>query len=148
MMFTPDLPIVVKVGSAEAGYGKIKITEPGQLADFRSCLALHSDYATAERFIDNRAYDLRIQKIGEHFRCYKRVSANWKGNVGNSILEEIPISDAHKIWAIECGKEFGMDILTVDAIHTTDDKEYILEINDSASGLAPNNAQEDMGYIR
>eukprot|EP01117_Protostelium_nocturnum_P005967 TRINITY_DN2146_c0_g2_i1.p1 TRINITY_DN2146_c0_g2~~TRINITY_DN2146_c0_g2_i1.p1 ORF type:complete len:377 (+),score=141.93 TRINITY_DN2146_c0_g2_i1:746-1876(+) len=148
MMFTPDLPIVVKVGTAEAGYGKIRITEREVLQDFRSCLATGKDYATAERFIDNRAYDLRVQCIGEHIRVYKRTSVNWKGNVGQSQLEEIQPSEDHKRWAHEVRNEFGMDIFTVDAIHTTDDRDHILEINDSASGLASQNEQEDKGYIR
>jgi hypothetical protein len=114
-------------------------------------LALHKDYATAEPFIPGRAYDLRIQKIGTHYRVYKRQSSNWKGNVGNSIIEEIAVTDRYKVhlgttlfthlyyiapttdfvcslgpvqmWADEASKMFGgLDILTVDAIHTTEGK--------------------------
>ncbi|PRP83068.1 hypothetical protein PROFUN_09664 [Planoprotostelium fungivorum] len=143
-----DLPIVIKVGTAEAGYGKIRITDRGVLQDFRSCLATNNDYATAERYIENRAYDLRVQCIGEHLRVYRRTSTNWKGNVGNSVLEEVQPSEEHKRWAHEVKGEFGMDIFTVDAIHTTDEKDFILEINDSASGLAAENEEEDCGYIR
>lgn len=36
----------------------------------------------------------------------------------------------------------------MDAIHTTDGKDVILEINDTASGLYKDNEKEDMGYIR
>jgi hypothetical protein len=35
-----------------------------------------------------------------------------------------------------------------DAIHDTDGKDYILEINDTASGFAPANMEEDMGHVR
>jgi hypothetical protein len=91
MMFTPELPIVVKVGYAEAGYGKMMFKDNGALTDFKGyfhspccplnlrCLALHDDYITAESFVEEREYDLRIQKIGNHFRAYKRVNSNWKG---------------------------------------------------------------------
>lgn len=92
-------------------------------SDFKGVLALHKDYVTAEPFIPDRECDLRIQKIGDHYRVYKRVSSNWKGNVGSSVIEEIPVTDTYKMWAEECGKLFGgMDILTVDAIRTKDGK--------------------------
>jgi len=48
-LLNPDIifPLVVKVGYAEAGYGKMKFDSSEQLNDFRSCLALHKDYVTA-----------------------------------------------------------------------------------------------------
>jgi len=111
-------------------------------------LALHKDYVTLERLIKNREYDIRVQKIGDHYRAYKRMNANWKGNVGTCILEEIPVSDSFHLWATECGKLFGgLDILTVDAIHTSDGKDWILEMNDTASGFAPENLDEDMEHV-
>jgi glutathione synthase/RimK-type ligase-like ATP-grasp enzyme len=149
MLFTPSLPVVVKVGYAEAGYGKMKFENAGDFNDFKGVLALHSDYVTVESFIDNREYDLRIQKIGNKFRAYKRINHNWKGNVGTSFVEEIPMTEEFQFWADEAGQLFGgMDILTVDAIHTKDGKDYILEINDTASGLFGKNEIEDMEYIR
>ena len=42
----------------------------------------------------------------------------------------------------------GLDICTVDAIHTKDGKEYILEVNGTASGLMPSLADVDNGFIR
>uniref|UniRef100_A0A6B2L9H5 ATP-grasp domain-containing protein n=1 Tax=Arcella intermedia TaxID=1963864 RepID=A0A6B2L9H5_9EUKA len=149
MLFTPSLPVVVKIGYAEAGYGKMKFENQGDLNDFKGVLALHHDYVTVEGYVENREYDLRIQKIGKHYRAYKRVNPNWKGNVGTSFVEEIPMNDTYLFWAEECGKLFGgLDILTVDAIHTTDGKDYILEINDTASGLWGKNEIEDMEHIR
>lgn len=53
------------------------------------------------------------------------------------------------LWGEECGKLFGgMDILTVDAIHTADGRDYILEINDSPSGFLDKFLEEDMGHVR
>ena len=77
-------------------------------------IALHKDYVTLERYIENREYDIRVQKIGKHLRAYKRVNPYWKGNVGTSQLEEIEVTPTFAKWAKECGKLFGgMDILTV-----------------------------------
>jgi D-alanine-D-alanine ligase-like ATP-grasp enzyme len=43
----------------------------------------------------------------------------------------------------------GLDICTVDAIHDRDSgNEYIIEVNDTSSGLAPENAEEDNRQIR
>ena len=148
MLFTPEMPFVAKVGSAEAGYGKLLIESPQQLSDGRGTLMLHRDFVTAERFVAGRAYDIRVQKIGEHIRVYRRTAANWKGNVGTSLLEEVPPEPHHVRWATECGKLFGgLDILTVDAIHTQDGQDVILEINDSASGVANMNRDTDMRHI-
>ncbi|KAL6065654.1 Asparaginyl-tRNA synthetase, cytoplasmic (Asparagine--tRNA ligase) (AsnRS) [Balamuthia mandrillaris] len=149
MRFTPEFPLVAKVGSAEAGYGKMRFLKQEDLEDFRSVLALHNDYVTLERFVEDRLYDIRVQKIGDHYRAYKRENANWKGNVGTCLLEEIEVTEKFREWAEECGKLFGgMDILTVDAIHTADGKDWILEINDTASGFAPCSLEEDMAVTR
>jgi len=149
MLFTPPYPIVVKVGHAEAGYGKMKFDDHLQFYDFRSVLALHHDYVTAERYVDNREYDIRVQKIGSHLRAFHRKSTNWKGNVGTSILEEVEVTETYKIWASESSKLFGgMDILTVDAIHCTDGTDHILEVNDTASGFAPKCEKEDMNFVK
>jgi hypothetical protein len=49
---------------------------------------------------------------------------------------------------IRCNATQGLDICALDVIHTTDDKEYILELNDSAIGLSPDHVQEDNILIR
>ncbi|MFX0095498.1 MAG: hypothetical protein ACFFBD_27425, partial [Candidatus Hodarchaeota archaeon] len=115
--------------------------------DFSTIVALHSDYVTTEPFIEND-YDLRIQKIGTHYRAFKRTSFAWKKNVGGAIVEDIPITENYKLWADECSRFFGgLDILAVDAIHSVDEKEYILELNDTAIGLLPAYEKEDMKNI-
>jgi synapsin len=99
----------------------------------------------------NGEYDLRVQKIGDHYRLFKRmsISGNWKTNTGAAMLEEIPITDYYRLWVDECAKMFGgIDILAVDAVHSTDGKEYILEMNDGSIGLSPEREEEDHRHIR
>eukprot|EP01080_Neovahlkampfia_damariscottae_P002538 gene2538-3500_t len=151
IQFTPDFPVVVKVGSFEAGFGKMKIYDTKQLSDLGSILTVYDDYVTVEKFIENRDYDIRIQKIGKHYRAYKRISmvGNWKTNVGNSIVEPIKMESQFKFWIDECSKIFGgLDILTVDAVHTKNDEYFILEINDCSSGFLPENQLEDMEHMK
>jgi synapsin len=148
MQFTPDFPLVVKVGHAEAGYGKMLFSNNDNFKDFVGCLALHSDYATAEPFLADKEYDIRVQKIGSHYRAYTRRSSNWKTNVGTSILTEVTDIPRHWIrWAELASTIFGgLDILTVDAMHKNG-KEFIIEINDTASGFAPANKSVDMQHV-
>ena len=83
--------------------------------DFASVMALSQDYVTGEAFLDGE-YDLRIQKIGNHYRVFKRqsVSGTWKTNTGTSLMEEIELTDKYKMWADEASQMFGgLDILAV-----------------------------------
>jgi len=149
MIIGPQFPAVVKVGHAHAGYGKMKIRDHHDFEDFASVMALTKSYVTGEPFFDGE-FDLRVQKIGKNYRVFKRISmGNWKTNTGTSIVEVVEVTDRHKLWVDEASKMFGgLDILAVDVIHTVDGKEYILEVNDTAIGLAPDFELEDMKQIR
>lgn len=150
MLISPDCPCVVKVGHAHAGYGKMVVQDPHQFEDFSSVMACIGSYCTAESFIPG-AYDLRIQKIGNHYRAFKResVSGTWKTNTGTSVAEATEVTPQYKLWADECSKCFGgLDIVTVDAIHSSvDDSEHILEMNGTSSGFMPDCADEDNGHV-
>eukprot|EP01119_Soliformovum_irregulare_P021300 TRINITY_DN7065_c0_g1_i2.p1 TRINITY_DN7065_c0_g1~~TRINITY_DN7065_c0_g1_i2.p1 ORF type:complete len:253 (+),score=45.14 TRINITY_DN7065_c0_g1_i2:645-1403(+) len=149
MRFTPSYPLVVKVGHVHAGYGKMMVTKPEDFDDLASIMALHSDYCTAEQYVEGE-YEIRVQKIGSHYRSYRRVGASsWKANVGSAVLETIPLTEQHKSWIDECATLFGgMDILALDIIHGKDGRDYILECNDSSIGLGPEHLEEDMLIIR
>ncbi len=106
------------------GYGKMKINTSSDFSDFRGLIAMTSLYTTTEPYYEG-SYDLRIQKIGDSsYRAFKRVSmsGSWKTNVGSSKLEEIPMTPCYKRWADEAATMLGgLDILTVDAIHSKRD---------------------------
>jgi hypothetical protein len=72
-------------------------------------------YCTAEPFLDGD-YDLRIQKIGQHYRVFRRtsMSGNWKTNTGTSLAESLPLTAKYKRWVDEASRMFGgLDICTV-----------------------------------
>jgi len=152
LMYGYTFPAVVKVGSAHAGAGKMKIVDHRQMSDFRSVLEMmHDQHCTVEPFIQGEA-DLRIQKIGNHYRAFRRqsVSGEWKTNTGCSVNEEVEVQERWRRWIDAAAEMFGgLDILTVDAIiEEGTGKEYILEVNGTSSGLHPDRAAEDNGHIR
>jgi glutathione synthase/RimK-type ligase-like ATP-grasp enzyme len=108
-------------------------------------------YCFVEPFLQG-AYDIRIQRVGDVVRAFKRqsVSGNWKTNTGSSMIEAIEVTEEYQRWADIAATMFGgLDILSVDAIHDgTTGKEYILEVNDTSSGLAPDFEDEDNQSIR
>jgi len=147
--FTPNFPIVVKVAHVHAGYGKMKLENHHQLADLRSIVSIHNDYCTAESFLKGD-YDLRIQKIGKRIRAFRRtgISGAWKTNTGSAILEHIEVTRQHKDWIDACANVLGgMDIFALDVLHTQDGKDYILELNGTSIGLAPETFYEDSVLI-
>ncbi len=110
-------------------------------------------------------FDIRVQKIGPHYRAYTRTSSNWKTNVGmmplltrvsvcsfvhagSSILKEVPVEKHWQRWADLASTIFdGLDILTVDGMRNSSGDEVIIEINDTASGFAAENKALDMKHV-
>lgn len=152
LMYGYTFPAVVKVGSAHAGVGKMLIKDHHQMSDFRSVLAMMpEEHCFVEPFVRGEG-DLRIQKIGKHYRAFRRmdISGEWKTNTGTSHLEHVEVEERWRLWADSAADMFGgLDILTVDAIvEQGTGKEYILEVNGTSSGLAPDYADEDNAHIR
>eukprot|EP00697_Spironema_sp_BW2_P002257 gnl/Spiro4/13035_TR6913_c0_g1_i1.p1 gnl/Spiro4/13035_TR6913_c0_g1~~gnl/Spiro4/13035_TR6913_c0_g1_i1.p1 ORF type:complete len:327 (-),score=86.45 gnl/Spiro4/13035_TR6913_c0_g1_i1:62-1012(-) len=151
MMYGLAFPAVIKVGAAHAGVGKARIRDHHDFEDIRSLMAMTSGkYCTVEPFLDGE-FDLRIQKIGDSYRVFKRMSmsGDWKTNTGTSVLEELPMNATYRRWAEAAGQMFGgLDICTVDALHDQrTGREVILEVNGTSSGLSPDRAEEDNRLI-
>lgn len=116
-------PAVLKVSSAEAGFGKMRVRDEAAWRGLGHFVGATGDYATVEEFVAQREYDIRVQRVGAHLRAYHRQSSNWKGNVGSSVLTEVSVTAEYRRWAEACAELFGgIDILTVDAIHTKEGK--------------------------
>ncbi|XP_023330999.1 synapsin [Eurytemora carolleeae] len=142
-------PCVFKLGHAHGGLGKVKVENTTSFQDMVSVVAISNSYCTVENYVDAK-YDLHVFKIGTNYRALMRksLSGQWKTNLGQSILEEIPISDRYKKWIDAVSEIFGgLDICSLEAVVAKDGKEYIIEVNDSAAGLLGDSQEEDRRHI-
>jgi len=154
---TGHFPCVFKVGHAHGGLGKVKVENQTAFQDLTSVVAVSGQYVTVEEYIEAK-YDLHIFKIGDFYRALicshccdcrrKSLSGNWKTNLEQSVLEEVPVQEKYKKWIDKVSDLFGgLDLCSLEAVVAKDGTEFIIEVNDCAMGLLGETQEEDKKMI-
>jgi len=154
---TGYFPCVFKVGHAHGGLGKVKVENQTAFQDLTSVVAVSGQYVTVEEYVEAK-YDLHIFKIGDFYRALicshccdcrrKSLSGNWKTNLDQSVLEEVPVQEKYKRWIDQVSDLFGgLDLCSLEAVVAKDGTEFIIEVNDCAMGLLGETQEEDKKII-
>lgn len=149
-----DFPLVLKVGSASQGVGKAVVSSSTAWKDYCSVLEMLPKSGlgfTAEPMIEWES-DLRLQKIGAHYRAIRRFKSGnsdaWKANDALGIQEEdVTMELRWKHWLDVLSCELDMPILGMDLLVSSDGREYLLELNSSSIGFPPRHREEDCTHI-
>jgi len=149
IVWTGGFPCVFKIGHAHGGLGKVKVENDAGFEDIKGVVAVSNQYCTIEKFVE--AYcDLHVFKIGDKYKAVMRrsLTGNWKSNVGDVEVKEVPVQDRYKRWIDEAASMFGgLELCSLEAIVDKTGQEYIIEINDCAMGLMGDGQDEDRKII-
>ncbi|CAG0883298.1 unnamed protein product [Cyprideis torosa] len=149
MASIPRFPVVLKIGHAHNGLGKVRVENAPDFQDLSSVVAVADCFCTTEPYIDAK-YDIHVQKIGSNYKAFMRKSmcGSWKTNLGSSLLEQIPVTDKWKMWMDNVAEIFGgLDLCSIEAVVGQDGREYIIEVNDSSLPLLGESQEEDRKHI-
>lgn len=145
-----NYPLVIKVGTAHAGLGKIRVHSAEDFEDVNSLIQMGTDYFTIEPFLDID-YEYRAQMLGKgNYRCFKRSSRScWKNNWGDITFEDMNVGEDDIKWMEAASEIFGgMEILALDVVVLKDERKLILELNDTAIGLMFKHQEDDAHLIK
>eukprot|EP01084_Bolivina_argentea_P117119 208028_1 len=144
-------PKVIKVASTHSGYGKIRVKNKDEMDDVRSILILNKDFYTEEGLVENIDFEFRIQKLGNSYRGFKRISSSsWKNNWGAIQHVDYELDKKHIKWIDNAASIFGgLDICALDVLKLKNsEEEVILELNGTACGLMADHESHDASIIR
>jgi ribosomal protein S6--L-glutamate ligase len=130
----PEIPLVIKVGSYHAGYGKMRITSLEQWQDMTDFVFATDGYFTIEPFIDYKR-DIRCLAIGNQIWSLARNGSRWKANSGIVDTHLINAPDILYDYTKRVVEALHTDIIALDILETQDNQYVVLESN-SVPGIS------------
>lgn len=130
----PDLPVVAKIGSYHAGYGKMRIQTTEQWTEFCDLSFVSSDYCSIEPYIEYMR-DIRCLLIGDQVWAMQRRSSGWRANVATNAYQLIDPPAQILEYSQRIMSHLEADILGIDFIEDQQGKFWVLECNE-IPGLA------------
>ncbi|VEN51754.1 unnamed protein product [Callosobruchus maculatus] len=142
-------PVVLKLGHAHGGLGKVKVDNISDFQDMASVVAVANTYCTVEPYIDSKTNNASSAHVSAEIIYSFSISVRcWKTNTGSAMLEQISMPERYKMWIDEVSDLFGgLDICALEVVVGKDGREYIIEVNDSALTLLGDSQEEDRRQI-
>ncbi|MFD3166130.1 RimK family alpha-L-glutamate ligase [Herpetosiphon sp. NSE202] len=130
----PDLPVVAKIGSYHAGYGKMRIQTAEQWAEFCDLSFVSPDYCSSEPYIEY-VRDIRCLLVGDQVWAMQRRSSGWRANVATNAYQLIEPPAEILEYSQRVMQQLKADILGIDFIEDQQGTFWVLECNE-IPGLA------------
>jgi ribosomal protein S6--L-glutamate ligase len=126
--YKPNLPVVVKVGDWQSGYGKIRTETQEVWLDVIDIAAVMNDYVCIEPYIDY-VRDVRCLLVNDRILGIERIGSRWKANVNPDEMNIVSLPSDISEATLRVARALDANIVGVDWLQSKTGEWKILEAN-------------------